>query len=95
MSLVYNHIQYNKGDEIIIKATISKYQFTPTITIRLFVDKEMICIFYINGNNFTKQTYKEYIYIKFDENHRIYVDSYEIYNENEIGEMALIETNSI
>ena len=95
MSLVYNHIQYNKGDEIIIKATISKYQFTPTITIRLFVDKEMICIFYINNDNITKQKYNNYIYLKFDNDCRIYVDSYEIYEENEIGEMALIETNSI
>jgi len=95
LSLVYNHIQYNKGDEIIIKATISKYQFTPTITIRLFVDKEMICIFDIDNDNITKQKYMNYIYVKFDNNHRIYVDKYEIYKEDEIGEMILIETESI
>jgi len=55
----------------------------------------MICIFYINNDNITKQKYNNYIYLKFDNDCRIYVDSYEIYEENEIGEMALIETNSI
>ncbi len=78
-----------------IKATISKYQFTPIISIRLFVDKEMICIFDIDNDNITKQKYMNYIYVKFDNNHRIYVDKYEIYKEDEIGEMILIETESI
>ena len=55
----------------------------------------MICIFDIDNDNITKQKYMNYIYVKFDNNHRIYVDKYEIYKEDEIGEMILIETESI
>lgn len=55
----------------------------------------MICIFYIDNDNITKQKDNNYIYLKFDNDHHIYVDKYEIYEENEIGEMILIETDSI
>lgn len=78
-----------------IKTTISKYQFTDMIPVRIFHDSEMICIFYVTNDPIKIEKLDDYIYLKFDEDHRIYVDKYEIYTEDDFGNMQLTKSESI
>ena len=80
-----------------IKATISIYNTVPYITIRLFNDNNFIGIFYIKYDKTIEspKLYNDYYHIKLDNSQNLYVDMYEIYKENEVGNMILIKQESI